>query len=147
MVASGTKYSWLLVEDDLRPACVSVDGKPCVLYAGEAAGCGLVVGAAVGGVELADAAILSEACAVLQRVGDFDGGVVERLLEEWAEGDAGSMILDATARVVGTRDDVTGDGFLVDYIVDYAEPTGECADVSVSVCLLMCVSVTSPHLM
>lgn len=70
------------------------------------------------GMEYGDMQMIAEAYDVLKNVLGLDNEEIANVFEEWNNGELASYLLDITVKVLRKKDEVTGEGYVLDYILD-----------------------------
>ncbi|MEA2037727.1 MAG: NADP-dependent phosphogluconate dehydrogenase [Nanoarchaeota archaeon] len=97
------------------------DGVPCVTYIGDK-GAGHFVKMVHNGIEYGDMALISEAYALMKAVG-METQQIGDVFAKWNEGKLESYLIEITADVLH-QEDSSGEGYLVDKILDRAMMKG-----------------------
>ncbi|EYU40043.1 hypothetical protein MIMGU_mgv1a019477mg [Erythranthe guttata] len=93
------------------------DDGPCVTYIGEG-GSGNFVKMVHNGIEYGDMQLISEAYDVLKNVGGLSNDELAEIFEEWNRGELESFLIEITTDIFKVKDLETGNGHLVDKILD-----------------------------
>ncbi|KAL0447827.1 UNVERIFIED_CONTAM: 6-phosphogluconate dehydrogenase, decarboxylating 3, chloroplastic [Sesamum latifolium] len=94
-----------------------VDDGPCVTYIGEG-GSGNFVKMVHNGIEYGDMQLISEAYDVLKNVGGLGNEELAEIFGEWNRGELESFLIEITSDIFKVEDEETGNGHLVDKILD-----------------------------
>ncbi|AMD92912.1 NADP-dependent phosphogluconate dehydrogenase [Desulfomicrobium orale] len=103
-------------------AARSADGDPCADYMG-ADGAGHFVKMVHNGIEYAVMQLIAETWDLLRRGLNLSPGQTADCFAAWNKGAASSYLLEITANILRTKD-LSGDGFMVDAILDTAQGKG-----------------------
>ena len=103
-------------------AARSADGDPCADYMG-ADGAGHFVKMVHNGIEYAVMQLIAETWDLLRRGLNLSPGQTADCFADWNKGAASSYLLEITANILRTKD-LSGDGFMVDAILDTAQGKG-----------------------
>jgi 6-phosphogluconate dehydrogenase len=99
-----------------------VDGTPCCTYVGPD-GAGHYVKMVHNGIEYADMQLIAESYDLLRHGAGLDVDEIAERFRKWNESELESFLIEISARVLGKKDDETGQP-LVDVILDAAEQKG-----------------------
>ncbi len=114
--------------EDLRPILEKISAKtdsgPCVTYCGRGSA-GHFVKMVHNGIEYGDMQLIAEAYDVLRHLGGVTNGAeMQAIFNEWNAGELQSFLIEITANIVNHPDHETGEGLLIDKIVDAAGQKG-----------------------
>jgi len=119
LMPGGPREAYDLVEPILVK-CAAQAGDPpvaCTGYCGPI-GAGNYVKMVHNGIEYGDMQLISEVYDILKNVLGMTNEEMAKLFEEWNKGELESYLIEITAKVLGKTDDVTGEGQVVDKILD-----------------------------
>ncbi len=122
MMPGGRPEAWERVAPMFTRMAVSVDGTPCCALMGPD-GAGHYVKMVHNGIEYADMQLIAEAYDLLRTVYGKSAGEIGDIFADWKSGDLDSYLIEITASVL-RKQDPSGEGALVDKIVDEAEQKG-----------------------
>jgi len=144
LMPGGPREAYHLLEPILSKIAAQVDGVPCVTYIGEL-GSGNYVKMVHNGIEYGDMQLIAEAydilrsvramwlcwraaspalrllahpCACDAQIGSFSNEELHKIFSDWNAGELESFLIEITANIFTKKDDVTGEGYLVDKILD-----------------------------
>ncbi|XP_068650081.1 6-phosphogluconate dehydrogenase, decarboxylating 3, chloroplastic [Aristolochia californica] len=117
LMPGGSYQAYENVRDIVRKVAAQVDDGPCVTYVGPG-GSGNFVKMVHNGIEYGDMQLISEAYDVLKTVGGLSNSELADIFSEWNRGELESFLIEITADIFKVKDDLTGDGELVDKILD-----------------------------
>lgn len=107
--------------DELAPiitkCAAQVDGEPCTGYLGPT-GAGNYVKMVHNGIEYGDMQLIGECYDILKEVAGMGNDEMAALFEEWNKGELDSFLIEITAKILGKKDDLTGEGYVIDKILD-----------------------------
>ncbi|KAL3499273.1 hypothetical protein ACH5RR_038366 [Cinchona calisaya] len=118
LMPGGSFQAYLNVKDILEKVAAQVkDDGPCVTYIGEG-GSGNFVKMVHNGIEYGDMQLISEAYDVLKNAGGLSNSELADIFAEWNRGELESFLIEITADIFQVKDYETGNGELVDKILD-----------------------------
>jgi len=125
MMPGGDKEAYQYLKPILEAVAAKADGEPCVAYMGNNAA-GHYVKMVHNGIEYAMMQMISEVYDLLHRSGGLTNEALHTIFKKWNEGQLHSYLIEITAEVFKTQDDITEDpyDFLVDKILDQAGSKG-----------------------
>lgn len=91
--------------------------EPCTGYLGPV-GAGNYVKMVHNGIEYGDMQLIGEVYDILRTIVGYDNEQMAALFQEWNTGDLESFLIEITATILAKKDDETGEGNVVDYILD-----------------------------
>ncbi|CAN4077623.1 unnamed protein product [Withania somnifera] len=113
----GGSHDAFNVKDILEKVAAQVENGPCVTYIGEV-GAGNFVKMMHNGIEYGDMQLTSEAYDVLKNAGGSSNPELGEIFDEWNHGELESFLIEITADIFRVNDEITGNGELVDKILD-----------------------------
>ena len=122
IMPGGDAEAYAEVEPVFTEIAAQVRGEPCCTYVGPD-GAGHYVKMVHNGIEYADMQLIAEAYDLLRHGVGLEVGRIAEIFDEWNAGDLESFLIEITATVLA-KGDPSGDGPLVDAIVDQAEQKG-----------------------
>ncbi|XP_022845478.1 6-phosphogluconate dehydrogenase, decarboxylating 2, chloroplastic-like [Olea europaea var. sylvestris] len=117
LMPGGSHEAYLNIRNILEKVAAQVDDGPCVAYIGEG-GSGNFVKMVHNGIEYGDMQLISEAYDVLKNVGGLGNDDLAGIFEEWNRGELESFLIEITSDIFRVKDEETGNGGLVDKILD-----------------------------
>ncbi|PIN05109.1 6-phosphogluconate dehydrogenase [Handroanthus impetiginosus] len=117
LMPGGSHKAYLNIHHILEKIAAQVDDGPCVTYIGEG-GSGNFVKMVHNGIEYGDMQLISEAYDVLKNVGGLGNEELAAIFEEWNRGELESFLIEITSDIFRVKDEETGNGHLVDKILD-----------------------------
>merc|ERR1711970_1630117 len=94
-----------------------VDDGPCVTYIGKG-GAGNYVKMVHNGIEYGDMQLIAEVYDILKNVVGMTNEEMAAQFQEWNDSDLlNSYLVEITAKILGKKDDLGGDGYVVDKIL------------------------------
>ena len=106
-----------------RIAAKADDKAPCVAYIGKA-GAGHFVKMVHNGIEYGDMQLISEAYDLLRNGLGLSPDELADTFSDWNRGELSSYLIEITAKIVNFPDQLTGEGILLDKILDKAGMKG-----------------------
>jgi 6-phosphogluconate dehydrogenase len=122
IMPSGDKQTYLEVEQILTSIAAKAYGEPCCFYIGQD-GSGHYVKMVHNGIEYGDMELIAEAYNLLKQVGGKTQSELQKIFEEYNEGELDSYLIEITAEILKKIDVETGLP-LVDVILDVARQKG-----------------------
>jgi 6-phosphogluconate dehydrogenase len=119
----GSAFAYNALRPILEAMSAKVDGEPCVTHVGPE-GAGHYSKMVHNGIEYADMQFIAECYDMLRHICGFTNDGIADTFDEWNTGPLESFLIEATAKVLRKKDDVSGEGFLVDKILDQAGSKG-----------------------
>ena len=108
IMPGGSEEGYRRVADILTAIAAQVDGTPCCTFIGEG-GAGHYVKTVHNGIEYADMQLIAEAYDLLKNAAGLSNKEIGDVFAQWNEGDLDSFLIEITARIFRTMDDI-GDG-------------------------------------
>lgn len=124
LMPGGPRSAYDALEPMLRSIAAQVDDGPCVTYIGTG-GAGNYVKMVHNGIEYGDMQLIGEAYDVLKTVGGMSAPEIAAVFEEWNGSNLQSFLVEITAAILRTSDDLVGDGSaLVEKVLDQTGAKG-----------------------
>ena len=117
LMPGGPKEAYDLLEPILTKCAAQVGNEPCTGYLGPV-GAGNYVKMVHNGIEYGDMQLIAEVYDILKTIMDMDNEAMAQLFKEWNEGDLESFLIEITYKILSKKDDITGEGYVLDYILD-----------------------------
>jgi len=117
LMPGSKKKAYDLMEPILVKCAAQVDDGPCTGYIGPI-GSGNYVKMVHNGIEYGDMQLIAEVYDCLRRIVGLSNDDMSRQFAKWNEGVLSSYLIEITAKILNKPDDVTGKGYVVDYILD-----------------------------
>lgn len=99
------------------------DGKPCVSYIGPD-GAGHFVKMVHNGIEYGDMQLIAESYDILSRGLNLDIDDISQIFKSWNEGELNSYLMTITSDLLGRKDDLDTEEYIVSHIMDKAGNKG-----------------------
>mmetsp|Transcript_32089 Transcript_32089/g.57454 ORF Transcript_32089/g.57454 Transcript_32089/m.57454 type:complete len:492 (-) Transcript_32089:164-1639(-) len=117
MMPGGPKEAYTHLEHIVTKVAAQVDDGPCVTYIGPG-GSGNYVKMVHNGIEYGDMQLISECYDVLKVVGGLSNEELAATFIDWNKTELDSFLIEITAKIFEMKDEKTGEGHLVDKILD-----------------------------
>ncbi|MBC7805218.1 MAG: NADP-dependent decarboxylating phosphogluconate dehydrogenase [Akkermansiaceae bacterium] len=124
IMPGGPKEGYDRVSDILTAISAQVQGTPCCTFIGEG-GAGHYVKTVHNGIEYADMQLIAEAYDLLKNAAGLTNKEIGDVFTEWNAGDLDSFLIEITARIFRTMDDLAGS--------DSGKEAGERTDAATSI--------------
>ena len=105
IMPGGPEAGYRRVEDILTAIAAQVEGVPCCTFIGEG-GAGHYVKTVHNGIEYADMQLIAEAYDLLKNAAGLSNKEIGDVFAEWNAGDLDSFLIEITARIFRTMDDL-----------------------------------------
>ena len=118
LMPGGPKEAYDLVEPILTKCAAQVDRTgPCVGYLGPI-GAGNYVKMVHNGIEYGDMQLIAEVYDILKNILGMSNDQMADLFEDWNKSELESYLIEITASILRKKDEKTGNGYAVDFILD-----------------------------
>ena len=118
LMPGGPRVAYDAVAPIFEKCAAQVEGiGPCVGYLG-AVGSGNYVKMVHNGIEYGDMQLIAEVYDTLKLVVGMGNEEMANLFGEWNKTELSSYLIEITATILRKKDDLTGEGYVVDYILD-----------------------------
>jgi len=117
LMPGGPKAAYDLMEPILVKCAAQVGDTPCTAYLGPV-GSGNYVKMVHNGIEYADMQLIAEVYDVLKKIVGMSNEDAAAKFNSWNKGVLSSYLIEITAQILEKPDDVTGEGYVLDYILD-----------------------------
>jgi len=115
LMPGGKKKAYDLMEPILIKCAAQVQDGACTGYVGPI-GSGNYVKMVHNGIEYGDMQLIAEVYDVLRGIVCMTNADMSRQFAKWNDGDLSSYLIEITAKILAKEDDVTGKGYVVDYV-------------------------------
>jgi 6-phosphogluconate dehydrogenase len=122
LMPGGEVAAWQRLQPVLEAIAAKTDSGPCVTHVGPD-GAGHFVKMVHNGIEYGDMQLIAEAYDLLSRGLGMSAPAIGEVFERWNEGPLSSFLVELTAKVLGVKDQETGQP-LVDLVQDKAGQKG-----------------------
>jgi len=124
LMPGGDREAYDTLSPILEKIAAKTDSGPCVAYCGRGSA-GHFVKMVHNGIEYGDMQLIAEAYDILRHLGNVtDGAEMEEIFSAWNASELQSFLIEITAKIVNHPDRETGEGLLLDRIVDSAGQKG-----------------------
>lgn len=117
LMPGGPKEAFDLIEPIMSRCAAQVNDGPCTTYIGPV-GSGNYVKMVHNGIEYGDMQLIAEIYDILKHAAGLSNDEISQLFTEWNSSELESFLVEITATIFSTKDSVTGNGHLLDYILD-----------------------------
>eukprot|EP00816_Leptocylindrus_hargravesii_P013049 CAMPEP_0196806052 /NCGR_PEP_ID=MMETSP1362-20130617/5912_1 /TAXON_ID=163516 /ORGANISM="Leptocylindrus danicus, Strain CCMP1856" /LENGTH=487 /DNA_ID=CAMNT_0042179337 /DNA_START=88 /DNA_END=1551 /DNA_ORIENTATION=- len=117
LMLGGPKEAYDLMEPIVTKCAAQVEGQPCSGYLGPL-GAGNYVKMVHNGIEYGDMQLIGEVYDVLKQVCKMSNPDMAALFEKWNTTELDSYLIEITAKILAKEDEITGEGYVVDYVLD-----------------------------
>jgi len=117
LMPGGPKEAYDMLEPILTKCAAQVNDGPCTGYLGPI-GSGNYVKMVHNGIEYGDMQLISEVYDVLRKIVGLNNEDMAALFAKWNEGELSSYLIEITSTILEKKDDITGEGYVVDYVLD-----------------------------
>lgn len=117
LMPGGPKVAYDLLEPVITKCAAQVNDGPCTAYLGPV-GSGNYVKMVHNGIEYGDMQLIGEVYSVLKHIVKLEPPEMAKIFSQWNEGILSSYLVEITAKILDRKDDITGEGYVVDYILD-----------------------------
>lgn len=117
LMPGGPKEAYDLLENILTKCAAQVGSEACTGYVGPV-GSGNYVKMVHNGIEYGDMQLIGEVYDILKQIVGLSNEETAKLFEEWNDGELESFLIEITYKILGKKDDLTGEGEVVDYVLD-----------------------------
>lgn len=115
LMPGGKKKAYDLMEAILMKCAAQVNDGACTGYIGPV-GSGNYVKMVHNGIEYGDMQLIAEVYDVLRRIIGMSNEDMSKQFARWNDGVLSSYLIEITAKILNKADDVTGKGYVVDYV-------------------------------
>jgi len=113
----GKRKAYDLMEPIITKCAAQVSDGACTGYLGPI-GSGNYVKMVHNGIEYGDMQLIAEVYDCLRKIVGYNNKDMAREFAKWNEGDLSSYLIEITAKILAKEDDLTGEGYVVDYVLD-----------------------------
>lgn len=117
LMPGGPREAYDALEPIITKCAAQVGDEACTGYVGPI-GSGNYVKMVHNGIEYGDMQLIGEVYDVLHRVLGMGNEEMAALFEEWNKGELNSFLIEITYKILAKKDELTGKGYVVDYILD-----------------------------
>ncbi|KAL9180275.1 hypothetical protein ACHAXT_008245 [Thalassiosira profunda] len=117
LMPGGPKVAYDMIEPIITKCAAQVHDGPCTGYLGPA-GAGNYVKMVHNGIEYGDMQLIGEVYDIMRNVLKLSNEEMAAAFAEWNKSELESYLIEITATILGKKDDVTGEGYVVDKVLD-----------------------------
>ncbi|GMH49180.1 hypothetical protein TrVE_jg11127 [Triparma verrucosa] len=117
LMPGGPKSAYDALHPILERSAAQVEGSACVTYCGEI-GSGNYVKMVHNGIEYGDMQLIAEAYQIMKAIVGLSNDVMSARFAEWNKGELKSYLIEITADILKKKDDMKGEGYVIDKIKD-----------------------------
>lgn len=117
LMPGGPREAFDAIEPILKKCAAQVNDGPCTTYLG-AIGSGNYVKMVHNGIEYGDMQLIAEAYDILQIAGGLSNDELAEVFTKWNSGELESFLIEITASIFTKKDDLGGDDYVIDKILD-----------------------------
>lgn len=117
LMPGGPLEAWQAIEPIMKKCSAQVDDGPCTTYLGTV-GAGNYVKMVHNGIEYGDMQLIAEAYDVLRTCGGLSNEEISAVLADWNKGELESFLIEISSIIFKTKDDITGEGYVIDKVLD-----------------------------
>lgn len=117
LMPGGPKEAYDLMEPIITKCAAQVNDGACTGYVGPI-GSGNYVKMVHNGIEYADMQLIAEVYDCLRKIVKMSNDDMAKQFDDWNKGELESYLIEITAKILAKKDDVTGSGHVVDYVLD-----------------------------
>ena len=115
LMPGGPKKAYDLMEPILKRCAAQVSDGACTGYLGPI-GAGNYVKMVHNGIEYGDMQLIAEVYDCLKKIVGMTNEDMSRQFARWNDGKLSSYLIEITAKILNKPDDVTGKGYVIDYV-------------------------------
>mmetsp|Transcript_6364 Transcript_6364/g.14371 ORF Transcript_6364/g.14371 Transcript_6364/m.14371 type:complete len:491 (-) Transcript_6364:176-1648(-) len=117
LMPGGPKAAYDMIEPILSKCAAQVNDGPCTGYVG-ALGSGNYVKMIHNGIEYGDMQLIGEVYDIMKHVLKMSNEEMANTFVEWNKGELESYLIEITSTILNKKDDVTNEGYVLDYVLD-----------------------------
>ena len=117
LMPGGPKEAYDLIEPVISKCAAQVEGVPCTGYVGPI-GAGNYVKMVHNGIEYGDMQLIGEVYDILKQVCKLTNEEMAALFAKWNTTELDSYLIEITSKILAKKDEVSGEGYVVDYVLD-----------------------------
>eukprot|EP00618_Florenciella_parvula_P006766 CAMPEP_0119519280 /NCGR_PEP_ID=MMETSP1344-20130328/35629_1 /TAXON_ID=236787 /ORGANISM="Florenciella parvula, Strain CCMP2471" /LENGTH=509 /DNA_ID=CAMNT_0007557037 /DNA_START=65 /DNA_END=1594 /DNA_ORIENTATION=+ len=117
LMPGGPKAAYDLMEPILQKCAAQVSDGACTTYCGPI-GAGNYVKMVHNGIEYGDMQLIAETYDILKTAGGCTNQELAAIFSDWNRTELESYLIDITAQILTKEDEVSGNGFVVDKVLD-----------------------------
>jgi len=113
----GPKKAYDMMEPIITKCAAQVADGPCTCYIGPI-GSGNYVKMVHNGIEYGDMQLIAEVYDCLRKIIGLSNEDMSRQFARWNDGELSAYLIEITAKILSKKDDITGNGYVIDSILD-----------------------------
>lgn len=117
LMPGGPQAAYDMMEPIITKCSAQTDSGPCTFNIGEI-GSGNYVKMVHNGIEYGDMQLICEAYDILKIAGGMSNAELSDTFKKWNKGELESFLIEITGTIFETKDDLGGDGYVIDQILD-----------------------------
>lgn len=117
LMPGGPKVAYDMIHPIISKCAAQVNDGPCTGYLGPV-GSGNYVKMIHNGVEYGDMQLIGEVYDIMRHVLGMSNEEMANTFTEWNKGELESYLIEITSTILGKKDDLTSEGYVVDYVLD-----------------------------
>jgi len=117
LMPGGPREAYDALEPIITKCAAQVEDGACTGYIGPI-GAGNYVKMVHNGIEYGDMQLIAEVYDVLKSIVGMGNEEMSKTFAKWNEGELESYLIEITAKILAKEDDITGEGHVVDYVLD-----------------------------
>lgn len=117
LMPGGPREAYDLIAPIIKKCAAQVNDGPCTGYVGPV-GAGNYVKMIHNGIEYGDMQLIGEVYDVMRTVLKMSNDEMAKTFDEWNTTELDSYLIEITGKILAKKDDVTGKGHVVDYVLD-----------------------------
>jgi len=115
LMPGSKRKAYEMMEPILLKCAAQVDDGACTGYIGPV-GSGNYVKMVHNGIEYGDMQLISEVYDCLKKIVNLNNSDMSKQFAKWNDGALSSYLIEITAKILNKADDVTGKGYVIDYV-------------------------------
>jgi len=117
LMPGGPKAAYDMIEPVITKCAAQVNDGPCTGYVGPV-GAGNYVKMIHNGIEYGDMQLIGEVYDIMRNVLKLSNDEMAEIFAEWNKTELESYLVEITSTILAKKDDLTGEGHVVDYVLD-----------------------------
>lgn len=113
----GPKVAYDMIEPIITKCAAQVNDGACTGYVG-GVGSGNYVKMIHNGIEYGDMQLIGEVYDIMRHILKLSNDEMAQIFADWNKTELDSYLIEITAKILAKKDDVTGKGHVVDYVLD-----------------------------
>jgi 6-phosphogluconate dehydrogenase len=117
LMPGGPRAAYDLIEPIITKCAAQANDGPCTGYVGPV-GAGNYVKMIHNGIEYGDMQLIAEIYDIMRNVLKMSNEEMAAAFADWNTGELESYLIEITSKILNKKDDVTGEGYVGDYVLD-----------------------------